>query len=158
MSPRATWIATVGIMLTLAAVPALAEVTSNVVVPTDFVDFVTCGNGGAGEQVHITGDLHVILSTSVNGNHVSTKAHFQPDKLVAVGLVTGTVYQMHGVTQQRSEANLNNNQGQLDFVNNFRLITKGPEPNFQVHQVAHLVVNAAGFTVSFTTLNSFTCK
>ena len=157
MSPRASWIATLLAVSTLAAVPALAEVTTNMTVPTDFLSFVPCTNGGAGEDVRVTGDLHIVISVTLNGNHSSAKAHFQPQGLEGVGLVTGTKYHVVGVTQERASFNLNNFGGMLELVNNFRLIAQGQEPNFSVHQVGKVTVNANGFATSFVAYNSFVC-
>ncbi len=157
MSPRAAWIATVWTLMAFVAVPAYAGVTTNIDVPTDFQSFVDCANGGAGEDVRITGTLHVVIQATVNGNHVSTKAHFQSQGLEGVGLVTGTKYLVRGVTQERSSDNLNNNEAMIEFINNFRLIAKGQEPNFSMHQNSKVTVNAGGYATSFVANNKFAC-
>lgn len=138
---------------------AQAEVTTNVKVPiAPFTPFVPCANGGAGELVDFTGDLHVLFSFTINANHVSGKAHFQPQGVSGVGLVTGDKYQAAGVTQEHFEGNLINGQFTDTFVNNFRLIGKGPGNNFLVHENFHVTINANGDVTAFVDNFSIDCK
>ena len=137
---------------------ARAEVISNTDVPIVLDVFVPCANGGAGENVHFEGTLHVLMSLTINGNHVSGKAHFQPQGLNGVGGVTGDKYQATGVTQGEFSDNLINGQATETFVNNFRIIGQGPGNNATVHENAHITINANGILTATVDNFSADCK
>jgi len=124
----------------------LAAVASTIseVVPIDLLVFVPCANGGAGELVQASGNLHQLITvvTDATGG-VTARAHFQPQGLVGVGLTTGDKYQATGVTQST------NRLGTplpvvSTFINNFRFIGSGPDNNLLVHEVGHLTINENG--------------
>jgi len=135
----------------VAAGVASGGVTQNDVNQTiPWSDFIPCANGGAGEEVSGTIDLHILTTTTVNGNNVSGKFHFQPQGSHLVGSVTGDVYQATGVTQGTFKGSLQNGQFTETDVNNYRLIGHGPGNNLLIHEVSHITVNANGdVTVEF---------
>ena len=132
---------------------AAAGVTQNDTNQTiPWSDFIPCANGGAGETISGTIDLHILTTTTVNGNNVSGKYHFQPQGSNLVGDVTGDAYQATGVTQGTFKGSLQNGQFTATDVNNYRLIGHGPNNNLVIHEVSHITVNANGdTTVSFDT-------
>ena len=70
---------------------AAAVVTQNDVNQTiPWSDFIPCANGGAGETVSGTIDLHILMKSTVNGNNVSGKYHFQPQGGSLVGASPAT--------------------------------------------------------------------
>jgi hypothetical protein len=123
---------------------AYAAVTTNDKQTIAFSVFVPCANGGAGESVDGTITLHTLLTSTVNGNNVSGKFHFQPQGGDLVGSVTGDKYRPTGVTQDHFKGSLQNGQYTETFVNNFRIIGQGPGNNFLVHEVFHITINANG--------------
>lgn len=132
----------VTIAAALIALPAAQPaVVVNESVPFSFVVFVPCANDGAGELVLLEGRLHVLLTETVNDNHVSFKGHFQPQGLSGTGLTTGDSYRGTGVTQDHVSLGPGVTQ---TFVNNFRIIGQGPDNNFVVHENLHLTINANG--------------
>ena len=135
----------------LASVPvAQAAVTTNTRTPFDTSVFIPCANGGAGEIVDLTGPLHTLISTTVNGNHFSAKEHFQPQGVSGTGETTGAKYQATGVTQTQTSGSFVNGQYQQTFINRFDIIGQGPGNNSTVHETAHITFNANGTaTVSF---------
>jgi hypothetical protein len=143
----------------VAAGVATAGVTQNDVNQTTaFSVFVPCANGGAGENVSGTIDLHILTTATVNGNNVSGKSHFQPQGSSLLGEVTGDTYQATGVTQETFKGSLQNGQFTDTFVNNFRIIGHGPGNNFLVHEVTHITINANGdVTVTFDNFSA-DCK
>jgi hypothetical protein len=143
----------------VAASVASAGVTQNDVNQTiPWSDFIPCANGGAGEAVSGTIDLHILMTTTVNGNNVSGKYHFQPQGSNLVGAVTGDTYQATGVTQGTFKSSLQNGQFTETDVNNYRLIGHGPGNNLVIHEISHITVNANGdVTVEFDT-PSVDCK
>lgn len=61
------------LMLTM---PAKAAVITNTTVPiAPFFVLVPCANGGLGDVVSLTGDLHVLITMTINGNSVSGGNH-----------------------------------------------------------------------------------
>jgi hypothetical protein len=129
----------------LWATVALAEVTTNERFPiAPFLVDVPCANGGAGETLDLQGNLHVLLTSTVNGNNVSGKFHFQPQGVSGTGLVTGDTYRATGVTQGTFKGSLQNGQFTETLVNNFRMIGPGPGNNLLVHDVFHITINANG--------------
>ncbi len=130
---------------------ASAGVTQNDVNQTiPWSDFIPCANGGAGEDVSGTIDLHMLMTSTVNGNNVSGKYHFQPQGSNLVGSVSGDTYQATGVSQGTFKGSLQNGQFMATDVNNYRLIGHGPGNNLLIHEVSHITVNANGdVTVTF---------
>jgi hypothetical protein len=130
---------------------ASAGVTQNDVNQTiPWSDFIPCANGGAGEDVSGTIDLHILMTTTVNGNSVSGKYHFQPQGSDLTGSVTGDAYKATGVSQGTFKGSLQNGQFTATDVNNYRLIGHGPGNNLLIHEVDHITVNANGdVTVTF---------
>lgn len=139
--------------------PSRAEVTTeSVVFEVDIVDFVPCANGGAGELVQLSGRLHDLIHLTTNDNHFLVNFHTQPQGITGVGLTTGTKYQGTGVTQERFGGSLVNGQISETFVNNYRLIGRGPGNNLLIHQNAHITFNAKGELTAEIDHLSVTCK
>ena len=152
-------LALVGAMVVLAVTSVIqAAVTTNDSATIPFGVFVPCANGGAGEFVSGSLELHTLVTSTVNGNNVSGKYHYQPQGSDLVGLTTGDTYQATGVTQGTFKGSLQNGQFNDTFVNNFRIIGQGPGNNFLAHQNTHVAVNANGdVTVTHDNL-SIECK
>ena len=109
-----------------------------------FAAFVPCANNGAGEIIAGTIELHVLVTSTVNGNNVSGFYHYQPAGSDLVGSVTGDAYRATGVTQSSFHGSLENGLYTTTYVNNFRLIGPGPGNNYLVHETFHLTINAKG--------------
>jgi hypothetical protein len=122
---------------------AVASTTSDVF-PVEITQFVPCANGGAGEVVVVTGNLHEVFTTVISGNGTLVlRSHFQPQGVSGVGLTTGDKYQATGVTEL-SDVISPPFPVTSTFVNNFRFIGQGPGNNLLVHEVAHLTIDANG--------------
>lgn len=109
-----------------------------------FAALVPCANNGVGEVISGTIELHVLITSRLNGNNVSGFYHYQPAGGNLVGSVTGDTYQATGVTQSSFHGSLQNGLYTTTFINNFRLIGQGPGNNYLVHETAHLTLNANG--------------
>ncbi|HEV2765916.1 MAG TPA: hypothetical protein VGV38_23225, partial [Pyrinomonadaceae bacterium] len=127
-----TTLSALALVFTLAALisptPAGAQATTNttnVSVPTNIVVFVACANGGAGEFVLLSGDLHILMHFTSNKNHVTIKSHFQPQGISGTGLTTGDTYRATGVTQETTTFQNDGGPFVDTFVNNFRVIGQG---------------------------------
>jgi len=80
--------------LAAVVVGALASVTvaqagnttvTNITFPVDVFEFVPCAAGGAGEVVELTGDIHDVARTTINGNHFSMTFHENVQGLTGTG-------------------------------------------------------------------------
>ena len=69
-------LATIGLVATVTA--AQAQVTTNEQVPLAFAGFVPCANGGAGEILSGTIEVHNLITSTVNDNNTSDRFQFQP--------------------------------------------------------------------------------
>jgi hypothetical protein len=127
---------------------ARAEVTDNLSVPIDQSVFIPCANGGAGELVTLSGNLHILLRyTESAGGGIHAASHFQPQGVSGIGETTGDTYHATGVTQDQFNATVGVEE---TFVNNFRIIGQGPGNNYLVQEVFHITFNANGsITASF---------
>jgi hypothetical protein len=127
---------------TKPAQAAAQTFTDNVSFPIDLIESIPCANGGAGEDVHLTGEIHSLFHITIdNQGGVHVKTHSNPQGVRGVGLTTGDKYQGTGVTQDH----FNGKVGQtFTFINNFRIIGQGPNNNVLLHQNVHFTVSAKG--------------
>lgn len=124
--------------------------------PIDIVVFVPCANGGAGEEVYLTGSLHDLFHVTFDtrgGFHVT--GHNNPQGVRGIGLTTGVKYQGTGVTRFHDNGKVG---FESTFVNNFRIIGQGPGNNFMVHENFHFTVNANGTVTAEHDNFKVTCK
>lgn len=138
---------------------AAADVTTtNVVFPLEIAQFVPCADGGTGEIVALSGNIHDLFHVTMNGNRYEGKVHSQPQGVRGVGLTTGDSYRGTGVTQETFGGSLVNGQASSTFVNNFRLVGQGTGNNFMIHEVVHVTIDAGGEITATVDQLSVTCK
>lgn len=143
----------------LAVSPVLAAATTfreNVRLPIDIYVYIPCAAGGAGEFVQLSGTLHILFVTTLNGSGgFHSKYHFQPQGISGYGEITGAKYQGTGVTQ----GTFNGRVGfEATDVNNFRIIGQGPGNNFMIHETFHITVRPDGTVTAFVDNFSVKCK
>jgi len=147
------------ILFVLTALPAVAEgeaVTTNIKYPIDWWAWVPCANGGAGEFIVLSGYMHELWHTTLDGKGgFHAKMHFNPQGLSGEGLTTSDKYNGTGVTQDHFNAKVGE---QYTFVNNYRMIGQGPGNNFLIHENWHYTVNANGDVTAEVDNYSVVCK
>ncbi len=145
-------------VLLLTGIPAYAAVVTNTSIPLDLTVFVPCADGGAGEDIQLSGFLHVLISTTVDNNGgVHFSEQFNPQDVSGVGLTTGDKYRATGLTRD-DFSTTSSGLVQFSFVNRFDMIGQGPGNNFSVHETQHVTILPDGtVTVSFDNL-TITCK
>jgi hypothetical protein len=128
---------------------AAAGVLFNGAEPFEQAVSVPCANGGAGEDVLLTGFIHVLITGTLDASgSLHTTTHFQPMGVSGVGLTTGDVYRATGLT--RDQANGLDVPFEETFVNNFRIIGPGKGNNLLIQEIAHVTFDANGqLTVLF---------
>lgn len=147
------------LILSTGVAPASARATvftDNVRFPIEIIVFVPCAAGGIGEEVLLSGNLHVLFRTTIDsrgGFH--SKFHAQPQGLSGVGLTTGDRYRGTGVTQDKFNGRVGST---YTFVNNFNIIGQGPGNNAMIHQTFHVTVNARGQVTAVVDNFRATCR
>lgn len=139
--------------------PALAlnASTSNLV-PFQMGAWVGCANGGAGETVDLEGQLRFMTHTSTDADGGTfERTHVQPWQVWGVGQVTGARYKGVGLTHEQVYQ-VPTGEARYSFVNNFRLIGKGPGNNLHMHTVTHMSTDESGVMVASVALESAECK
>jgi hypothetical protein len=114
-----------------------SEVTTQLSVPVAPSIFVPCANGGSGETVSLSGEIHVVahVSTNSDGGLVVTD-EFNPTGVTGVGQSTGTSYRGTGDTTS-TFVTTSTGQQSLTYVNNFMLVSSGSSADLTVHQALH---------------------
>lgn len=123
-----------------SATTARAEVITNETVSYAYSGFVPCANGGAGELVTGTIDVHNLVTSTVNDNLDFWQFHFQPRGSL-VGSDTGDTYRLSGMTHGSYHDNLQNGKYILTYVSIYKLIGPGPGNNLSVRETAHVVMD-----------------
>ena len=135
------------VVCVLAPVGAAAAGTSvhvNRFIPVHTVALSPCANGGAGEQIELTGRLHLLVTFRMNKRNASGKLQLRPQHLAGVGLTTGARYHATGVAQAHFKRALANHQFGVSVIVNFHLIGQGPRNNLLFHESLHLTITAKG--------------
>lgn len=132
--------------------------TDIVTFPVTIGVFIPCAADGAGEVVFLSGDLHSLVHTTVNGNRVTFRSANHPQGISGTGLTTGDTYQATGITQEVSTGSLVDGQFSDTFINNFRIIGEGADNNYLVRQSFHVTVNANGELTVFVDNFSVDCR
>ena len=152
----------IGLALSLTllglALPAStrAENVLNMSFPTNIFVFVPCADGGAGEYVDLSGDIHLLFDLTIsNSGNTHVKSHTNPQGVSGVALTTGDKYQGTGVTQSEFNAAVGM---ETTFIDNFRIIGQGPGNNFSVHETFHVTINANGDVTVFFDNISVDCN
>ena len=121
---------------------AATSVTTSRIFQLDVVVFVPCANGGAGEEVALSGPIHDLFHLTFDGaGGVTLKVLDNRQNVSGTGLTTGTSYRGTGGTQAGDNVKVGET---LTNVNTFQVIGQGPGNNFLVHDNFHVTVNADG--------------
>jgi len=131
-------IATVGIASSVTT--AQAKIVTNETLSYAYSGFVPCANGGQGELLTGTIDVHNLATSTVNGNVDSWQFQFQPHASL-VGKITGDTYQLTGVTRGTYNDILQSGEYTLTYVSSYQLIGPGPGNNLLVREIAHVTID-----------------
>ena len=146
-----------GALVLFFARPCSAGVILNTAQPFTLLVSIPCADSGAGEDVFVTGFLHVLMTSTVDKNgNVHNTTHSQPMGVAGTGLTSGDVYRATGIT--RDTVNGLDVPFEATFVNNFNIIGPGKGNNLLVHEVFHITVNANGVITVIVDEASTECK
>ena len=121
--------------------------------------WVSCANGGLGEYVNLTGELEIqshSVEDAKGGTHLTT--HVRPSGVVGTGVTTGLRYLGVGGTFEGEGYAAAGQATVYTFVNNFRIIGKGPGNNLLVHYTIHQTLNANGEVTADVDLSITDCR
>lgn len=111
------------------------------------------------DVIHTSGDLHVLITSTINDNRASGYVHFNPQGAKLVGLTTGNEYIGTGMgSPVHFNESLDGGSATFTSVGNFRLIGKGQAPSLLVHSVVHTTINANGELTAEVELDTEECK
>jgi hypothetical protein len=128
---------------TLTMFPRTASAQASEFTDNQFVPF-TLFAAGCGDFITVTGTLHILTHVTIDAaGGIAIKVHFQPQGATGVG-TSGATYQATGVTQEEFTSNGPGPQLEDTFINNFRMISHGTAPNFDIHENFHITVNNNG--------------
>jgi hypothetical protein len=135
------------------AVPVSVQAAASVEQAPFEADVLACN----GDVIHLSGTLLVVFTeTATPSGGFVFSAHFQPQNVKGVDLVTGTKFIATGLTREITV--LSPPGGFTDtFVNRFHIqATRGAE-SFIVSEVLHITVNANGDLTAFVDNFRATC-
>jgi len=146
-----------GMLILPISAPAAPTTTTNISI--DFSRVVFIPLPCAGENVQLSGSLHVLMFTTIsNSNKVTIKFHFQPQGITGLGLTTGDTYQGTGATQGTTTFDdVDGFPFETTMVNNFNIIGYGPGNQSREHDLMHVTVNANGETTAFIESSRIVC-
>lgn len=133
---------------TSAAVNASApssERNGNTAVPFENTLFVPCANGGAGENVALTGKTSFVYEMAWTDHGFTMIYHDNSHEVTGVGLSSGETFTGSGGTEGVVMGSWVNNQWMGDMVRQMRII--GENTVFRVNYKLHLIVTPDGNVV-----------
>ena len=146
-------------VLDTPAPQASAASSEQLTLPLSRTIWVSCANGGVGEDVAIAGELEIRTHSVEDDNGaVHLMTHVRPSRVVGVGEVSGLKYRGTGGTFQGEIYAADGSPRVYSFVNNFRIIGQGPGNNLSMHMTVHQTWNANGDLTADVDLSHSDCK
>ncbi|UCD73197.1 MAG: hypothetical protein JSW01_00720 [Candidatus Bathyarchaeota archaeon] len=137
-------------------VPASARVTTNERIYWARRQWIPCAMDGAGESVYLSGYLHIVFSTTLDGKGgFHTRIHHNPQGITGIGELSGDKYQAVGETRTVTNGKIGET---YTFVNNYKIIGQGRGNNLLIHDTIHYTVNVNGEVTSDLANTSVECR
>ena len=105
--------------------------------PLRYAGWVPCANGGAGELMTGTIEMHDLVTSTVNEN-VDAWQFMSAPRGSLVGRITGDTYRLTGVTRGTYIEHLQGDRYIATYVNRYQLIGPGTGNNLAVRETAHI--------------------
>jgi hypothetical protein len=130
-----------------------------IVVPFQASMFVSCANGGTGENVDLQGELEISTHTLEGADgSVQVRSMVRPSLVQGLGSVTGVTYRGHGLTIMNENSYPDGQLAGETFLNIVRIIGSGKGNNLHVHLVTHQRWDESGNPVHSVEINQMSCK
>ena len=115
--------------------------------PVDQYVWVSCGNGGAGETVHVTGDIRYDMQSFQDASgvyHLSIKSNVSG--LTAVGLTSGTFFRgmMAEHINGRADDYLSSDNRGTDII---RFAAQGSGDSYSLMVTTHYIVDQGNYVL-----------
>ena len=136
--------------------PARAKVTTNERIYWERRQWIPCAMNGEGEWVFLSGYLHIVYSTTLDGNDgFHARVHYNPQGITGIGELSGDRYHSVGETRRVTNGKVGKTH---TYVNNYKIIGQGRGNNFLVHDTIHYTVNANGEVTSEVANSRIECR
>lgn len=111
-------------------------------IPYSKTVFVPCANGGAGENVSVTGNIHVVYQMTWTDQAFTLVYHDNLANATAVGLTSGETFVASGGTQGTVYGPWFSNQWVGSTVRKLRLV--GPNTQFSINYKMKFIITPDG--------------
>ena len=122
-----------------------AALSTNTWVPSSFTFFDQC----TGENVAVSGDVHVLVTSGTSGTNVAGTFH-SDFQATGIGQSSGLKYEEHVVANSSFTASLINGEATFTFVGRITITAPGANNNQTSPIYMHTTVNANGDVTSNT--------
>ena len=119
------------------ATVAQAQSVTNTTVSFGYAGWVPCANGGTGELMTGTIDMHDLVTSTVNES-VDAWQFMSAPRGSLVGRITGDTYRLTGVTRGTYVEQLQGDRYVATYINRYQLIGPGPGNNLAVRETTHV--------------------
>jgi hypothetical protein len=136
--------------------PNASSRTSIVAVPFENTLFVPCANGGAGEDVSLTGKTNFVYQMTWTDHDFTLVYHDNDHQVTGVGVSSGEKFTGSGGTNGTVMGSWVNSQWVGDMVERVKVV--GQNTVFSVDQRLHLIVTPDGNVVVNSREQTVTCQ
>jgi hypothetical protein len=109
------------------------------------------------DLIHTGGNLHILITYTINDNNVSGNIQANPQGAKLVGLTTGAQYVGTGMFHEHFSESLDDGAATFNSVDNFRIVGKGQAPTYIYDAVVHTTINANGDATAEVSLMNEEC-
>lgn len=129
------------------------------VVPFQTSMFVSCANGGVGENVNLSGTLEISTHTLTDADGgLNVRSMVRPSQVTGLGEATGVAYRGHGLTSMHETYYPAGQSAAGSMLNIVRIIGQGKGNNLHVHLVTHQRWDENGNLGHEVEVDQFRCK
>jgi hypothetical protein len=136
--------------------PNASTRTSIVAVPFENTVFVPCANGGAGEDVLVTGKTNFVYQMTWTDHDFTMVYHDNDHQVKGVGLFSGEIFTGSGGTNGSFMGSWVNSQWVGSFVEETKVV--GKNTVFTVIQKIHLIITPDGNVVVNNVEQTVSCQ
>jgi hypothetical protein len=135
-----------------------ADNVVNITIPIDETLFASCGNGGAGEDVHFTGDEHSAITVTVKPDGgFKVREHTNYQGVAGVGLISGDKYRI--IESINSEADITAGAHETTLEGSMKILEQGAGGDLILRESSHITINANGDVTSLSLLDlTISCR
>ena len=130
--------------------------TGTVAVPFENTVFVPCANGGAGEDVSLTGKTNFVYQMTWTDHDFTLVYHDNYHEVTGVGVSSGETFSGSGGTNGTVMGSWVNSQWVGTMVRQVKVV--GKNTVFKVNETLHLIVTPDGNVVVSTREQNVTCQ